>query len=319
MSGLLLGTVGFGGLPHPFLNRGQGLASGANFTFLSGGHATGKPMRERLLAVDPREIQIGRACRHVPLARFDDVRRTHGSHVAACDRDTQSSNILLHDVELLFGFPVAPLLQVGVVQPPERVVAAVFDRQPFALDAGVGGGPGVYIGRGGFPPHPQRHENVGRHVQRVRGCWRNLGVDPRRAQAERRVNRIIVGVNQVMDRAGVPGILSEDLFSDAGRTHIGSKISLPVGRAEDRNRIETGGLGIIGKLARELSHGVRVGLGSRGFVALAEEESFDRSDIPLFPCSGGLSEPALGAGPQFLKSGLACVLIVQSPQQFVVR
>ena len=120
-------------------------------------------------------------------------------------------------------------------------------------------------------------------MKRVRGRGRNLGVDPGGSQAERCVNRIVVGVNQLVDRARMLGILGEHLLDDAGAAHVGSKIPVLAGRAQDGHSVETGCFQIIGKLAGEPSHGVRVGLGSRFLIALAEEESLDGSQVTFFP------------------------------------
>ncbi len=85
------------------------------------------------------------------------------------------------------------------------------------------------------------------HVLRVSGFRRNLRIDPRRAQAERCVDRIVVTMNQVVHDAGMPRMLRENLFEHGCGAHIGGKVSSFLGGAEDCERVEGSSIHIVGK------------------------------------------------------------------------
>ena len=65
-------------------------------------------------------------------------------------------------------------------------------------------------------------------MKRVRGGRRDLGVNLGGSQAERCVNRIVVGVNQVVDRAGMLGIFGENPLGNSGGAHVRPKVPFRV-------------------------------------------------------------------------------------------
>src|SRR5206468_4020526 len=65
-------------------------------------------------------------------------------------------------------------------------------------------------------PHPQREEDVGGHVLRVRGVGRDVGIRPGRGQTERRPDRVVVAMDQEVRRARVVRVVPEYLFGDGG-------------------------------------------------------------------------------------------------------
>src|SRR5208337_4227619 len=80
----------------------------------------------------------------------------------------------------------------------------------------------------GVVPHPQGKEDVRGHVLRMRGCRRNLAIKTRGAQSERRVYRIVVGVNEVVQRARMVFVEVIYRFGFSGRPHVVADIAFAV-------------------------------------------------------------------------------------------
>ena len=68
------------------------------------------------------------------------------------------------------------------------------------------------------------------------GGRRDARVDPRRAQAERRVRGVVVGVDQVVDDAGVLGVAVEQLLEPRRGAHQGARPRLAGLGVERRRR-----------------------------------------------------------------------------------
>ena len=79
---------------------------------------------------------------------------------------------------------------------------------------------------------------MGAHVQRMnrRGC--NLEVIFSSPKTERRVNRIIVAMYAVVQRAWMERSLVQYFLRDRGRLHVTRVVTPTIRREEDRQRIE---------------------------------------------------------------------------------
>ena len=129
---------------------------------------------------------------------------------------------------------------------------------------------------------PEGDEDVRRHVLRVTGRRRDAGIRPRGPQPERRVNRIVVGVNQIVRRAGMVRVIAEHRLEDRRGAHVDGEVAALVRRAEERQRVERGGVRIVRIRRDGVRHRVGVGEVARLLVAVAVED-LDGAHIVLFP------------------------------------
>ncbi len=97
-----------------------------------------------------------------------------------------------------------------------------------------------------------------RHVEGMPGGGRDLRVDAGRAHAERRVDGIVVGVDQVVNRARVERILREDFLGDRGGLHVGRNVALALAGPQNREGVEGRRVLILGKPLVEAAHRLRV-------------------------------------------------------------
>ena len=68
----------------------------------------------------------------------------------------------------------------------------------------------------------------------VGGGRSDAGIGGGSPQAQRRMDRIVVGMNHVVSGARMLGILVEDLFDDGSGPHVIAKVPGPVGQGQDR-------------------------------------------------------------------------------------
>ena len=68
----------------------------------------------------------------------------------------------------------------------------------------------------------------------VRGGRCDLVVDPSGPQPERRVNRIVVGMDEVVHRAWVSRIRGKDLLRYGSGSHVDTEVASALGGAENR-------------------------------------------------------------------------------------
>src|SRR6266498_2342686 len=99
-------------------------------------------------------------------------------------------------------------------------------------------------------------------------------------------------MNQVVNDAGMPRMLRENLFQHASGAHVGGEIAAVFRSAQDGKRIEAGGIHILGKLAVQFSED--------GFVAAVAfvlrtvaEEDFDAMEVEFFSLRDTFGEPRL--------------------------
>ena len=96
--------------------------------------------------------------------------------------------------------------------------------------APVGSGRGL-VGCHRFIPHAHRHEDVAGHVPRMVRAGRDLRVRSSRAKAERGMNRVVEGVDDVVRRARVVGISEEDVLRQRAGAHVGGHVAGAPGSA----------------------------------------------------------------------------------------
>src|SRR5690606_16609379 len=91
--------------------------------------------------------------------------------------------------------------------------------------------PAVSIGTSGkfvmchhLVPHPHRHEDMGGHVLGMGGVAGDESVATRSPEAQRGVNRVVVGVDQIVERPGMLRVPFIDLLGHGCRTHVGGDV-----------------------------------------------------------------------------------------------
>src|SRR5437870_113750 len=67
------------------------------------------------------------------------------------------------------GVRIPALLQIRVFKPPERMIAACLDGQPFACGIRAGDVPRIFVRSRSLLPHTERKKDVRRHVARMSG------------------------------------------------------------------------------------------------------------------------------------------------------
>ena len=72
-------------------------------------------------------------------------------------------------------------------------------------------------------PHAVLNENVRGHVDRVRHGRNDLRVKERRVERERRVHRIVEGVNDVVRGPGMVGVAPDDVHRVRAGFHLGAE------------------------------------------------------------------------------------------------
>ena len=174
-----------------------------------------------------------------PLLGFENQPRAHAEIAVA---DAGVARIAIGG--LLRGFDVGLRLvdvaehQVGVFEPAERVeVLAAFGELHARVELGrrlVGDD----VRLADVFPHAALHEDVRRHMERVRRRRRDARVRARRGQRERRVIGIVERVNDEVRRARMLRVFREHLLGDrrGERLAAESLVGRPHG-AEQRQRV----------------------------------------------------------------------------------
>ena len=237
----------------------------------------------------------------VPALGVHDVVGAHQGELGALPRPAPV-HVLVHQVEVSQRVPVPTLLQIAVAQPGGVMVGrpggAVAPRRELVL-------------RHYLIPHPQREEDVGGHVLRVRGVGRDHGIRPGRRQTERRTDRVVVAMDQEVRRARVVRVVPEYLFSDGGGPQVRRHVPHPLTQAEQGERVEDLGFAVRGEARDQPLQGERVRRVSLRFRAVAVED-FDGFEIRLLPGRRRLGAPGGGRRAEALEgcAGGAQVLLV---------
>ena len=142
-------------------------------------------------------------------------------------------------------------------------------------------------------PEPERDEDVRRHVLGVAGRGRDLGIRARGPQPQRRVDGVVIGVNQIVRRARVIWMIAEHRLDDRRGSHVESEVAPGVGGAEQRERVKCRGVGVVRIRTIEIGHRVRIREIARLFVGVAVED-LDGAEVVLLalrlrPCDARLA------------------------------
>ena len=209
------------------------------------------------------------------------------------------------------------LLQIAILQ-PLVVVSAHGRRSSCFLASLVHHRHRRLVGLDFIFPHAKGQENVRGHVLRMTGIGRNLRIDARGAQSERRMDRVIVAMNQVVDHAGMVRMLSENLFEHRSRAHIGGKIASVLGGPQRRKRVEGSPIHIFRKFAVDFGEQGLV-LPGAFFLCSVAEEDFCAAQIEFFPLRGGFGKPSFRRGCQALEdlAGVGDIFLV--PYRMILR
>ena len=155
------------------------------------------------------------------IAGFDGITNLH--------RLAQAASVMVAAggfIEQVLRIRVAMLLKIDVLQPREamQIGFAPLLRQRVCRLVRVGG----------VLPHSELQKNVRWHVQRVRRRRSDLRVLPRRAESERCMNRIIVGVDEIVQNSGMIRMRRKKRLEDRGRGDRTALVELmPFARSED--------------------------------------------------------------------------------------
>src|SRR6266478_5967854 len=88
-----------------------------------------------------------------------------------------------------------------------------------------------FVGLHDVFPHTESQKNVRGHVLGVAGVGGKLRVVPCGAQAERRVDGVVIAVNEVVNYAGMTRVLRKNFFQDGGCAHVGGEVAAMFGGA----------------------------------------------------------------------------------------
>ena len=148
-------------------------------------------------------------------------------------------------------------------------------------------------------PHSVLDEDMGGHVEGVGRIGRDLRVAIGSLQGQRRVNRIVEGVDDVVGRPGVVRVLAEDLAGDGAGAHAAAEIVVPVDAdgPEEGDRVEGLHFIVVRKGIGVAAHRVAISEHALRFAALAEER-FDRGRKPRSRAVGAAAKRASGLAPR---------------------
>ena len=127
---------------------------------------------------------------------------------------------------------------------------------------------------------------------RVPGRRCDFRVRPRRAQTERRMDGIVVRVNQVVRQAGMVGMGGKQRFEYGRRSHVDREVAAAMGRSEQRQRVKRCGIHIVRVLARQAGHGVGEGKVAAVLVAVAVQD-LDGAHVVLLAFGSGFRDSRL--------------------------
>ena len=218
------------------------------------------------------------------------------------------------------------------MEPRQRVEVAHRRRQLPGLGPRLRCGEGVAIGAGGVLPQPELKKDVRRHVARVARFGSHPGVDACRIETEPGVRRVVVGVQQVMERPRVLRVRPQDRFEDSGHAGLdvaaGERGAVPfVGvrgareiaphRSQQRERVEGCRLGIAGVAGVQPRHRIRIRLAACRLVTWTEED-LQRGEVGAFLLRPGLRRARGRRRPEPGEDAASCRHVFVAPQGLVV-
>ena len=229
----------------------------------------------------------------LPLLRLHDVAGPHQGHSALPAALVAGA---LHQVvefrDPLAGLRVVASLQVAVLPPVQRMdhVADALARIPERYRGLVG----RVVRLRHAVPHAALDEDVRRHVPGVGNGGRDVGEAIGRRQRQRRVHRIVEGVDDVVGRARVIRIALEDAERDRSGQDVQPEgvVAERAHRLQQGQGVERGHLVVVRMLPVEPLHRFHVGDPALLELALAEQ-FLDRVQEAQFTLVASLGRPLL--------------------------
>ena len=248
----------------------------------------------------------GRHVDHSPTRRLDRVPGRHRVELAPSVRTgLEVLRVASRQRQRFVGLCEITLHQVRVVQPEHRVKGLALDRAELLL-LGSPGGSGVrsLVRSRQLVPLTELHVDVRRHVQCVRSVGREERIDVRGLETDDGPGRLVEGVNDVVNGAGMVAVLAKDTKADRACLQVDASalLSTPCG-AHQRERVKRRRLIIVRKPFRQHAHRARVSLRPLLAVALAVQH-FDRIQVSPLTLGRRLGETLRASGGE-LDEGLA--------------
>ena len=206
-------------------------------------------------------------------------------------------------------------MQVAIFQ-PIRIVAAGARRTSGSGALAIDDGDRGFVGLDDVIPHSQGEKNMRGHVLGVARFRCELRVDACGTEAERRVDGVVIAVDEVVNDAGMTRMLWEGFFEDCGGAHVSGKVAAAFRAGEDRERVEGGGIDVVGIILVEVGHGGCIFLVAIFFAAFAVE-NLDGGEILLFARRGGFGLAGFGSGGEFLQNFAGGVEILIVPDTVI--
>src|ERR1700752_320348 len=135
-----------------------------------------------------------------------------------------------------------------------------------------------------FLPHSQGEKDVRSHMLSMSCVRRDLRVNPRRTQAQRRVSWIVVTMNQIMKQARMGAMIYPGLFHQTSRAHVCRNVPTGVCGAKDCEPVESGAIYIFRIVCMQLGHSSLIADITLLFAAFSVED-LDRVEILLLTIS----------------------------------
>ena len=259
-------------------------------------------------------------CYALPVSGFENETRAHAEVAVAnagVPRVAIGRGLRRFDVRLRL-VDVAEH-QVRVLEPAERmeILAALGELHArVELDRRLVGGD---VRLADVLPHPALHEDVRRHVERVRRRGRDACIRVRRLQAERRVIGIVERVDDEVRGAGMFRVSREHLLGNRRGERLAPEAPVRgAHRAEQRQRVPRRDLVIVRPLRVHRRHRVRIRDVARELVARRVIQDVDRPEEGFLRRQLRLRLARVGRRRDLLEDLLRRVGVLLRPQRMVV-
>ena len=204
------------------------------------------------------------------------------------------------------------LLGEAVDQPHQGVIALVVVEIVRAVLPGHRFLERANVAVGALLPHAQGEVDVRPHVQGVYRRRRDADVVAGHPQPQRRVDRVVVTVNRVVQRTGMQRVLLQYLLADGARPHVLGVVA-PVGLHEDvqgveRRRVQIVGVFLVQRPQRFHVSEVALVLGA------FPEQDLDARQVVLLPLGPHPCRPRLRRGSHPLQHGPGPLRVGSAPE-----
>ena len=152
----------------------------------------------------------------------------------------------------------------------------------------------------------------------MRGSRRNVGIDVGCPKAQRSVNGVVIRMNQVMRRAGMPRVPGKDILGNGSSPHVLGKVTPAMARAQNRQCIEGCGIQVFRIRIKDLLHRCSIGIVPLLLVSGAVEQPVRSTQIGLLPLRGSLGKSPLQRRCQGLQHLPAPFRLLRLPDRVIV-